>query len=543
MEHDYLQFYPTPLKLAKRLSGMFKKRPIIRLLEPSAGNGDLLNGLYLEHDEVDLIEVDVSRHELLRTKGTVVGTDFLDSKDLSMYSHILMNPPFRNGVKHVLHAWKHLFSGEIAAILNASSVDQPKTLDECRLCALIDEYGRVEYAEDAFISPETLRKTRVEVALVYLEKKPSDDFWEKDIFESLKKDDTEFDEKNQAMPGQGMALGGAQVQALVRAFDAAWEARKRSLIAEEKSLRFDEFFQTQVQQIVGQNEMYLEREFKPLQERLSESYKQLKRAAWISVLNTAELRKYLSCKVTQSVLSDFEPVRALAFTESNIYGFMQGFAMQQGQFQKQMVIDLFDLIISRYSDNCIFYKSWKSNEKHQIGMALRRRRFILGGFSLEGWRSDIGYTNVNRLKEIDKVFALMDGKNEAEYGIDTLFANRLRDLRNGMRLSTTYFEIRFYPGIGTIHFFPKDQKLIDRINLLVGKARSWIPEPYTEEDMDNYRSAEKVSDLAAKKLTRSMFHNISENEEEIIGMIEDAEEKTGESSSLFSDDNRLEKAS
>lgn len=543
MEHDYLQFYPTPLKLAMRLSGMFKKRPIIRLLEPSAGNGDLLNGLYLEHDEVDLIEVDVSRHELLRTKGTVVGTDFLESKDLSMYSHILMNPPFRNGVKHVLHAWKHLFSGEISAILNASSVDHPKTLDECRLCALIDEYGRVEYAEDAFISPETLRKTRVKVALVYLEKKPSDDFWEKGIFESLKKDDTEFDEKNQDMPGQGLALGGAQVQALVRAFDAAWEARKRSLIAEEKSLRFDEFFQTQVQQIVGQNEMYLEREFKPLQERLSESYKQLKRAAWISVLNTAELRKYLSCKVTQSVLNDFEPVRALAFTESNIYGFMQGFAMQQGHFQKQMVLDLFDLIVSRYSDNCIFYKSWKSNERHQVGMALRRRRFILGGFSLEGWRSDIGYTNVNRLKEIDKVFALMDGKNEAEYGIDTLFANRLRDLRNGMRLSTTYFEIRFYPGIGTIHFFPKDQRLIDRINLLVGKARSWIPEPYTEEDMDNYRSAEKVSDLAAKKLTRSMFHNMSENEEEIIGIIEDAEEKTGESSSLFSADNRLEKAS
>lgn len=186
---DFEQFYPTPLELGRTLCSFFQERPT-KVLEPSAGQGHLLRALReryatLGKDRIDVYEIDPERHPLLREQATVCGMDFLESGDLSRYSHILMNPPFRQGVTHVLHAWNHLFSGEIVAILNASGVREPTTKEEMRLARLIEQYGRVQYAEGAFQTEETIRKTSVEVALVYLNKEPSDQFWNGDILERL----------------------------------------------------------------------------------------------------------------------------------------------------------------------------------------------------------------------------------------------------------------------------------------------------------------------------------------------------------------------
>lgn len=528
---DY-QFYPTPLSLASRLVALFKNR-YIKLLEPHAGNGDLLMALPsgMKQTDIDLIELDISRHDVLRSKGNIVGTDFMDSSDLSMYSHILMNPPFRVGVKHVLHAWKGIFKGEIAAIINAAGLRNPSTTDEKRLSDLIKFHGSVEFVEAAFTSPDTQRKTEVEVALVYLEKKRDDRFWDADILAGLETDQTQFTEVEK---GTGLAISNGQVTELVRAFNAAWEARKRKIIAEERAYHYDEFFYGQMRKIVSEGSTPFHNQPDPLHERLSESYTELKRAAWTSVLNTSDFQKYLTRKVVNQILSDFEPVCSLAFTEANIYGFLQGFAMNQGEFQQQTILNLFDQIVHRYSDNCLFYKSWKSNEKHQVGMALQRRRFILGGFSLDGWRKNLDYMQMLRLSEIDRVMAILDGQNKAQVGLHDLFEHKMDELRDGQRLSSTYFDVRFYPGIGTIHFFPKDQKMIDRINIIVGKARQWIPEDYGN-DMDQaaYKATEKVNAKVMKKIGWQILHDLEKRESDLVELIEKAEQETGQSAEMF----------
>ncbi|MBU2834230.1 DUF4942 domain-containing protein [Acidithiobacillus thiooxidans] len=539
MEIQDLQFYPTPKELARHAARLFKN-PISNLLEPSAGNGDLLDGLpNLKHStsKVDLIEIDVSRHEVLRTKGNVVGTDFMDTRDLSMYSQIFMNPPFRVGVKHVLHAWKHLFAGEIVAILNAAGVRNPRTADECRLSALIDAHGTVEYLDEAFMSRETMRKTTVEIALVYLAKEQEKSFWVEGIVENLEQDQTEF-KAGADIPGQSLSLGVSQVSALVRAFNTTWEARKQSLISLEKARHFNSFFRQQIDEIVGRDESNREEHVtKNLYENLAESYQELKKWAWTSVLNTSDFQKHLTRKVVNEVLNDFEKVSALAFTEANIYGFMQGFAMKQGDLNKQMVMDLFDSITSRQSDNYVLYRAWKSNEQHRIGMAIRRRRFIIGGFSLDGWRSNLSFLEINRLREIDKVFALVDGKREPVEPLAALFENQFKALKEGERLSSSYFDVRYYPGIGTVHLFPKDQRLIDRINLLVGQARQWMPEDMDLQDVDvskAYKAAEKITTLVLKKMRCGYSQHYDDNDKTLT-LLEDAAEKTGESSGFFMD--------
>ena len=115
------QFYPTGRTLADHAFAKFK-HPVRRLLEPSAGRGDLLaptgnddgdNGRYrnwsqrrVPASQIDCIEIDLQNHPLLAKQGyRVIGHDFLQYEGAAIYSHILMNPPFSAGADHVLHAW------------------------------------------------------------------------------------------------------------------------------------------------------------------------------------------------------------------------------------------------------------------------------------------------------------------------------------------------------------------------------------------------------------------------------------------------------
>lgn len=118
------QLYQTTAALAARAWAKFKNRNFRLVLEPSAGDGDLAEAgqtrdFYKRREiKIDCCEIDATKHPLLREKGlTVVGLDFLQFGDGAIYSHIIMNPPFAEGAKHVLKAWNMLWDG-ICAIIN-----------------------------------------------------------------------------------------------------------------------------------------------------------------------------------------------------------------------------------------------------------------------------------------------------------------------------------------------------------------------------------------------------------------------------------------
>lgn len=381
---DIEQFYPTPPELGRTLCALFEKEPT-RVLEPSAGRGHLLRALRsryrrLRKDQVDVYELNPEYHNDLREQATVRGLDFLESGDLSVYSHVLMNPPFRNGVSHVLHAWDRIFSGEIAAILNASGIREPATKEEHRLARLLAQHGRILYVQDAFLTADTLRKTSVEVALIHLRKEPTEEFWNDTVFDQLALNGTDFAAESEPQAAQGLAVSQGQIPALVRAFRIAWEARKESLLAAYRADHFLRFFQMEMHKTLGTP-------FQPtsncLHRELQEAYTRLRHMAWMSVLHLPEFQKHLTCRAQAEIQAKFETIEQLEFSVSNIYGFLQGLALQQGDIQAQMVCDLFDQITYANSENCVFYR-WKSNEKHQVGMALKCKRFILSGFSLGG---------------------------------------------------------------------------------------------------------------------------------------------------------------
>ena len=86
------------------------------------------------------------------------------------------------------------------------------------------------------------------------------------------------------------------------------------------------------------------------------------------------------------------------------------------------------------------------------------------------------YDTKRMLGDFDKVFAMLSGVYEPKTRLESIFDGAAKsDLHQSQRVTTDYFDIRYYPGIGTLHFFPRDQALMDTLNRAVGKHREWLP--------------------------------------------------------------------
>lgn len=480
---DTMQFYPTPENLIKKMWFTFKNRHFQRILEPSAGDGRLLKFHESRLSEkVDACEINMDLHPVLREKEiNVVGFDFLELREGSIYSHIMMNPPFKDGAEHLIHAWNILYEGEIVCLLNAETLKNPFSRKRDFLNSLIEKHGTVEFIQDAFLTEDTERKTGVEVALVHLTKKAEEqhDFLD-GIISELDRDTGISDDSVGAF--QELAIPANVVENAVKAFDAAWAASKESIIVENRAAHYRRILGKSLSEMQRGHAENIKPNRKSLHQKFEETYNDLKDRGWTYVLRGTEVQKMTSSQVQRDLESRFEEVKRMSFTVRNIYGFLQGLAMNKGQIQIDMACEMFDSITRYHSENTVYYMGWKSNDHHRTaGMRIKTRRFVLPGFSTEGWQRNLGYNQGKQLQDMDKVFAMLDGKDHPYFGLVQAFDRYWQDLRNGKRIKTDYFDVRYYPGIGTIHFFPNNEKILNRLNIMVGRARCWIPDDVTPE--------------------------------------------------------------
>ncbi len=112
--------FPTPPGIARQVAHLAEIDNTHRLLEPSAGKGDLLSAALdcITTRSVVAVEINAALAAYLR-RGfplcTVHEVDFLECEpgDLGSFHRIVMNPPFDNGadIKHVKHALRFLKPG------------------------------------------------------------------------------------------------------------------------------------------------------------------------------------------------------------------------------------------------------------------------------------------------------------------------------------------------------------------------------------------------------------------------------------------------
>jgi hypothetical protein len=144
-------FYPTPDEASKTIidmAGLYREKgmPALRILEPSAGTGNLarrcVRGYGEGHESVsyhareriasepnlvDCVEVQANLASDLKAEGIyrkVYAQDFLTLQPVGLYDRVVMNPPFdrERDIDHVMHALNFLADdGVLIAIMSAGT--------------------------------------------------------------------------------------------------------------------------------------------------------------------------------------------------------------------------------------------------------------------------------------------------------------------------------------------------------------------------------------------------------------------------------------
>jgi len=172
-----VDFFPTPKTIANVLVKRADIQKDDKVLEPSAGKGDIADVIKEKHPDskLDTVELSPTLNEILKLKKhNVTGSDFLEHT--GEYDKIIMNPPFSKGmdVDHVMHAYSLLKpGGKIVAIMS----EHPFFASDKKSIAfrewLSDKGTSEKLPEKSFTGKEAFRQTGVNSRVVEI-KKPNE---------------------------------------------------------------------------------------------------------------------------------------------------------------------------------------------------------------------------------------------------------------------------------------------------------------------------------------------------------------------------------
>jgi len=167
-------FFPTPPSVVRLVMERAEMVPGQRVLEPSAGTGNLADAAKAAGGLVEVAEVSPTMREILAEKGyPLVGADTLELR--GSYDRVVMNPPFERGqdIEHVRHAYDAQLApgGRLVAIVSRGSL-QRSDAKARGFQAWLGERGALveDLPEGAFAAKESERKTGVATSLITIDK-------------------------------------------------------------------------------------------------------------------------------------------------------------------------------------------------------------------------------------------------------------------------------------------------------------------------------------------------------------------------------------
>lgn len=504
-------FYPTPADVAALMLAHLDSTRLrsARILEPSAGKGDLADaavnsmlqdtrqyGYYSRGDEyrsgIHCCEIHPELQATLRGKGyTLQAADFLSFWPDEKYDCIIMNPPFHEAEKHLLHAWEILDHGDILCLLNEQTLLNPCTAARQQLAAIIAEQGEVEHLGPCFEDAE--RKTSVRVSLVHLRKdapEPQFDFLKSGMDRDTSpqfSDEGRFD---------GEIATRDTVGNLVLAFD-----KSRSLFLELalKAQELAHYAGTLAPRDKSADaltealkDLMQGKASRETQEYAYNKYvRGLKKSAWDEVFRLTKAGDIMSAGVRR----EFEQLRRqherMAFSEPNIFALLDTLFANRHHILRQCVVEAFDELTTYHKENRLAVEGWKTNDAWKVN-----ERFILPHVVDSDWGEwHIRYNTEEKLMDLDRAMAFLEGKRLEDVPMTISAALRTTFRLYGKEASgalttSSYFEIRPYKK-GTCHFRFRDCALWEQFNRVAAQGKNWLP--------DDYKSREKEEKARNKR--------------------------------------------
>lgn len=479
---DNKDFYPTPESLfltlmngARNIGG--------KILEPSAGNGALIGHIRKlarrASVQIDAIESDSRLTGVLMGEGiNVVWSDFLTYETYKEYDAIIMNPPFSNGVDHVLKALElaenQLSRCDLFIIVNKETISNPYSTKRKELVRKLDAHNaKIRYVSDSFVDAE--RTTDVEVALINVSVEKSGRG--KSIYDKIP-----FINASKTEESLGTALSTyvktnevgeklRTIERLILEYETACELSRNTFKAAQEKSQFMDYINNVNKRSGSWSRgigLIETQEFSVSD--LNEELARLRRGYWALILDTDEIKGKLTNEAIQQLNKRLSSSDEMEINLVNVEMLIMALMYNRGDILTESVVSIFKKITEfhqrDYSANIHYYNGWKTNNAYKIN----KKIIIPIQYSPfePTWDFDEDYGKIQRdvrdyITDIVKAFQLIDSdvRNEFTSISKQEFENDL--LRFRMFLN------------GNIHVWFKDLTLLSKLNYLCGKHFNWLP--------------------------------------------------------------------
>jgi phospholipid N-methyltransferase len=483
-------FFPTPKHLINKMLSKIDFRCIRSVLEPSAGKGDLVEAItdrfkysqsgYNRKDkyDIDCVELDENLQHILKGKGyRLVHDNYLTYHTYKKYDAIIANFPFSEGDKHLLKSIEmQSQGGQIVALINAETIHNPYTNVRKELLQQLEKYNaEIEYVENAFKDSESLRKTNVTTALIFInipKIEHNSVVLESLRQEEVKKEDTQYTSDK--------LINSDFIKGIVEQYNYEVKAGLK-LINEYNSL-----VPYMLRTFKGENnpvlKLGLEYEDKDGSSLENGYIKQIRSKYWSALFSNDQFMGLFTSNLKQKYMQHVEELKDYDFSLYNIYTLRIQLNKEMIQGVEDTILNLFEEFSYKHyydesSKNVHLYNGWKTNKSYKIN---KKVIIPLNGFyDLSyswGRYQPTNYKIMDKLKDIEKVFNYLD--NGMTENIDITETLKIAEhYGETKKIELKYFYITFYKK-GTTHIEFKNEELLHKLNLFGSQKKGWIPPSY-----------------------------------------------------------------
>lgn len=364
-------FYPTPVEVINTM--MMGENFIGKtILEPSAGKGNIVDWLKANGaGRVIACEKDENLKKLLTGKCDIIADDFLSvsSEQISHVDYIVMNPPFSEGAKHILHAFEIAPAGcTIIALCNSSSLNKGWEHDATKekLIETVKLYGCEEFLGDVFSCAERQTKVNVSMVKLYKEGEGVNEF-DAYMF-SNEADILDANETEGLVPYNVVRDMVNRYISAVRLFDETMAAAEKINSIACFNGEENRFLPVKFAVVDGSNAV------------VHVSHQQYKKALqkyyWRLIFGKLNMEKYATQKLREQINKFVEQQTNVPFTMHNIYQVLNMVMQTTKQRMDTALLEAFDIICSFSSENSTAGETWKTNANYMVN-----KKFIVPGMT------------------------------------------------------------------------------------------------------------------------------------------------------------------
>lgn len=409
------EFYPTPRAVIERMfAGLDVSGSVV--LDPQAGSGKLIEFANEVGAHTLACEINDDLAKIASQKANeFIGRDFFDIKaeDVSHVDFIIMNPPFSNADKHMIHACEVAPDGcTIISLCNWETISNTYTRDRKQLYKLIHDNGTKENLGNVFSTAD--RKTDVEIGMVSMFKpKTGDDEFADYLFSD--DEEPEYHASGLIQYSYIRDIVGRYVQGC-KLYESVIESSKA---INEVIKPLGGSFTINFRAIEECDSSHID---------YDQYKKSLQKSAWRGIFKKLDMGKYLTTSTLADVNRFVEQQTNKPFSMKNVEAMLSVIVGTHGSRMNKVIEETFDWLTDRHDGNRKEVEGWKTNSMYMVN-----KKFIAPysniGFGSYGQPEIRWSTTGHKIDDLVKSICYITGKNYDNYeSIEDFF--RTKQVKN-----------------------------------------------------------------------------------------------------------------